>query len=142
MKSVIKSLSKELILFLIGGMIYVNIEVFARGFSHWSMFILGGICFVIIGLLNEFYDWKLLFQYQCLIGGSVITILEFISGCILNLWLNWNIWDYSDRFANLLGQICLRNSLYWVVLSGIAVILDDYLRSWIFHEEKPKYHLK
>ena len=65
MKKILKYLSKELILFIIGGLIYVGIEILARGFSHWSMFILGGICFVIVGLLNELYEWDLLFQYQC-----------------------------------------------------------------------------
>ena len=49
----------EAFLFLIGGALYYVIEILWRGYSHWSMFILGGICFVIMGLLNEYkFRWK------------------------------------------------------------------------------------
>lgn len=142
MKKILRYLSKEFVLFIIGGLIYVGIEILARGFSHWSMFILGGICFVIVGLLNEFYEWDLLFQYQCLIGSLVITTLEFITGCIVNIKLGWNVWDYSDRSFNLMGQICLKNSIYWIFLSGIAILLDDFIRWKVFNEEKPRYIFK
>ena len=40
-------------LFLIGGRLYTWLELACRGRTHWTMFILGGLCFVIIGLLNE-----------------------------------------------------------------------------------------
>lgn len=131
---------EEIILFILGGLIYFGIEIFTRGFSHWSMFIVGGLCFIIIGLLNEKYSWDLLFQWQCLIGSGTITVLEFISGCIVNKLLHWNIWDYSDRDFNLLGQVCLHHSiLYWIPLSAIAVIVDDLLRYAFFMEEFPKY---
>ena len=142
MKKILRYLSKEFVLFIIGGLIYVGIEILARGFSHWSMFILGGICFVIVGLLNEFYEWDLLFQYQCLIGSLVITTLEFITGCIVNIKLGWNVWDYSDQLFNLMGQICLKNSIYWIFLSGIAILLDDFIRWKVFNEEKPRYIFK
>ena len=142
MKKILRYLSKEFVLFIIGGLIYVGIEILARGFSHWSMFILGGICFVIVGLLNEFYEWELLFQYQCLIGSLVITTLEFITGCIVNIKLGWNVWDYSDQLFNLMGQICLKNSIYWIFLSGIAILLDDFIRWKVFNEEQPRYIFK
>lgn len=135
-------IGKEFILFLIGGLIYITIEILARGFSHVSMFLVGGLCFVIIGLLNERYDWKMLFQHQCLIGAGVITLLEFFSGCIVNLWLHLHVWDYSDRPFNLLGQICLHHSLcYWTILSAVAIWLDDFIRHKFFHEEYPKYYI-
>lgn len=138
---VLKYLGKEFILFLIGGLIYFGIEIAARGFSHWTMFLLGGFCFVIIGLLNEMYTWNMLIQHQCLIGGIVITLSEFIVGCIVNRTLHWNVWDYSDRPLNLCGQICLQNSIYWVFLSGVAVFADDFIRHKLFHERYPKYYI-
>ena len=49
----------EAILFIIGGFIYAGIEIGMRGFTHWSMFIVGGLCFIIIGLLNEWYTWDI-----------------------------------------------------------------------------------
>lgn len=142
MKSdIFKNIKREFILFLIGGMIYSLIEIFGRGFTHPSMFIVGGICFVLIGLLNEIYSWDMLFQYQCIIGSLIITFLELISGIILNIILKLNIWDYSNYNFNILGQICLHHSIFfWIPLSAIAIILDDYIRYEFFNEEQPVYH--
>lgn len=132
---------KYLVLLLIGGMIYVLIELLFRGRSHFTMFILGGVCFVSVGLINEVLPWNTPFQLQMLLGGSIITVLEFISGCILNLYFGLGIWDYSDQPGNILGQICPLFSLLWVFLSGLAIVLDDYLRYRLFNEEKPYYTL-
>ena len=44
----------EGILGLIGGRLYTWIELLCRGYTHWTMFILGGGCFVVLGLLNEY----------------------------------------------------------------------------------------
>ena len=41
-----KKLSEYLFLWTLGGSLYYFFEIFFRGFSHWSMFILGGICMV------------------------------------------------------------------------------------------------
>ena len=110
---------------------YYSIEVLYRGYSHWSMFLLGGLCGVLIGLLNEknktISIWK-----QGLYGACIVTILEFIVGLIINLGLNWNIWDYSNVPFNILGQICLPFSIIWYGLSIICVFLDDWLRKILF----------
>ena len=139
---VLKLIGKFLALFLIGGAVYFGIECLWRGWSHWTMFILGGLCFVIIGGLNEFYGWEMPFWKQCLIGAAVITALEFAVGVIVNKRLGWAVWDYSHMPLNICGQICLPFSLIWVALSGVAVVVDDYLRYWFFGEEKPHYNFK
>lgn len=140
LRKIIQFLIRELGLFVIGGSIYVIIEMLARGFSHWTMFIVGGLCFTIIGLLNEWYSWNMLFELQTLVGAFVITALEFISGYIINIQLGLNVWDYSDRLFNLYGQICLHHSIfYWIPLSCIAILLDDWIRYKLFDEEKPRY---
>ena len=41
-----KKISKYLFLGCLGGSIYYGLEILFRGFSHWSMFVLGGICFL------------------------------------------------------------------------------------------------
>ena len=41
-----RKLSEYLFLWTLGGSIYYLFEVAFRGFSHWTMFILGGICVV------------------------------------------------------------------------------------------------
>lgn len=132
-------LSKKLILFLIGGISYYLIEILWRGYSHLSMFILGGICFVLIGLINEFYDWNMPLWKQMLIASLVVTVAEFVAGAILNIWLGLDIWDYSNLRFNLLGQISLQYSVLWFFLSLPAIVLDDWLRYWLFEEERPHY---
>lgn len=105
------------------------------------MFILGGLCFIIIGLLNEKLFKKNSLILQSLMGSGVITILEYITGLIVNIILKWNIWDYSNLLFNIHGQICLLFTGIWILVSMIAIIVDDYLRYWLFKEEKPNYNI-
>lgn len=117
------------------------LELLWRGYTHWTMGILGGICFVAVGEINEGISWRMPLFLQMIIGGNIITLLEFISGCFLNIHLKLNIWDYSNLPFNYLGQISLFSSLGWIGLSLIAIILDDYLRYFFFGEEKPHYRI-
>lgn len=130
---------KYAFLLAVGGLIYILIELIFRGRTHISMFFLGGICFIAVGLINELFSWKTPLIIQMLIGGMVITLFEFITGCVLNLMLGLNVWDYSNMYGNVLGQICPMFSFIWVILSGAAIILDDWVRHWFFGEEKPHY---
>ena len=123
----------------LGGTVYVFIELMWRGYSHWSMFLLGGICFIALGLINEVIPWEMPLTAQMFIGCAIITALEFITGCIVNLWLGWDVWDYSDLPYNLLGQISVVSSVGWYFLSAVGIVLDDWLRYIFFGEEKPRY---
>ena len=130
---------KYFILGIIGGAVYVLLEMLWRGFSHWTMFLLGAVCFILIGLVNEVYEWDTPLLLQMLCGCAIITALEFITGCIVNLWLGWNVWDYSELPCNLWGQISLFSSIVWVGLSLVGIILDDFIRWKFFGEDKPHY---
>ena len=134
-----KAILKAIILMAVGGMLYALFEIGFRGYTHWTMIIVGGICFYLIGLINEVIPWEMEIWKQCVIWSLVVTAVEFVSGCIINLWLGWGVWDYSDMPFNILGQVCLPFSALWVLLSALAIILDDYLRYWLYHEEKPHY---
>lgn len=133
-----KHLVKYLILLVVGGAAYYGIEIVARGFSHWTMFFVGGICFVLVGIINEVTP-KIPLLQQMILSAAIITAIEFVSGCILNIWLGLNIWDYSDEVGNVLGQICPSHTLYWFLLSLVGIVLDDYIRHYFFGEEKPSY---
>lgn len=141
MKEKLKAILKHAVLALCGGCVYFLIEMAWRGHSHWTMAVLGGVCFVLIGDINEFIPWNMPLVLQGAIGSGIVTLLELVSGIILNLWLGLGIWDYSDMPFNFLGQICLPFSLLWVALSVVAVILDDWLRYWLFGEDRPTYTL-
>ena len=129
------------VLGITGGIIYSLIEIAARGYTHWTMFLLGGICFLGVGLLNEVFPRETPLLWQSLAGGVFITVCEFVTGAIVNIELGWNVWDYSHKPFSYMGQICLENSLYWVLLSVVAIILDDFLRHRLFGGKKPSYTL-
>lgn len=132
---------KYIFLLYVGGIIYTIVELIARGYSHWTMFILGGICFIALGMINESLRRDTSILLQMLMGCAVITALEFLTGCLVNIFLGWNVWDYSNKFCNFLGQICLENCVYWYLLSAVGIILDDFIRWKWFDEEKPRYRL-
>ena len=132
-----KSFFKYFILFSVGGLAYMIIETLFSGSTHWTMGILGAICFILIGLINSYYDLPL--YKQMLMGTVIITALEFIAGIILNLWLHLNIWDYSTLPYNILGQICLPFSILWFFLCLPAIFLDDWIRTALFGEVKHHY---
>lgn len=130
---------KYTFLFLTGGFLYGGIEIISRGYSHVSMLVAGGICFVLIGSLNEVYSWKMSIVSQMAISALIITAVELVVGVVVNLWLKLGVWDYSRQPYNFLGQICLLYTNLWFLLSLPAIVLDDYLRYLLMKEEKPRY---
>ena len=136
-----KLLDKYLFLFGIGGALYILIELIWRGYSHWSMFVLGGLCFVFLGLINEVLPWQMPLWMQVLIGAVGITVLEFMTGCIVNLVLGWNVWDYSNLPGNVLGQICPQYFLLWLPVAVAGIVLDDWIRYRRYGEERPRYNV-
>ena len=117
-------LSKHAALFAVGAIAYFEIELHWRYFAgtlpvHWTMPILGGVLFLLLGGLNEWLPWEMPFWGQCLLGLGV--------------------WDYTDMPFNLMGQICLPFSAAWIVVSAAAILLDDWLRWQLYGEDKPHY---
>ena len=112
--------------FLLGGVIYSLCEILFRGYTHWSMTLTGGFCFLIMYWHFTNNPYENIFR-KCLFGAVVITTLEFIAGCIVNLWLGWSIWDYSSLQLNFLGQICLPFTVIWYGISFFGVILSKFL---------------
>jgi Predicted membrane protein len=139
MNKIFRTIFKYLILGNIGGIVYVFIELLYRGFSHWTMYIVAAISFILIGLINEYISWDMKLWKQMLIGACIVTFMEFISGYIINIKLGWQVWDYSNLPFNIMGQICLPFSIIWFFISLVAIVVDDYLRYWLFKEERPHY---
>ena len=129
---------KNLLIFSIFGLTYGLIEILWRGYTHPSMVIVGGICGLLIGLLNE-KNRKMNLLLQMVEGMVIVTVLEFVSGIILNLCLGLNVWDYSNMRFNLLGQVCPQFSIAWFFLSYFAIRIDDLLRKTISSEDKNHY---
>ena len=141
-----RSLCKAAVLFVIGAIVYWGVEFGWRSLVgtlpvHWTMPVLGGCLFLVLGGLNEYLPWEMPLMLQAVIGTVVITVAEFFAGLVLNIGLGLAVWDYSHLPFHLLGQICLGFTLAWVPLSVVAIVLDDWVRYWLFGEEKPHYTL-
>lgn len=136
-----RKLLKHTFLFLVGGTIYFLLEVLFRGYSHPSMFILGGICFLLIGILSESKYFQIPLLGQMLISSLIITVMELATGLIVNVWLGLSVWDYSSLPFNFLGQICILYTVIWFFLSFAAIILNDYLRYKFFGKKSMKYRI-
>ena len=127
MKMKLNNTTKNIIIFLIFGINYYLLEILWRGYSHWTMIIVGGLCGLLIGLINEITP-KMNTVLQMLLGSVIVTIIEFVTGYIINIKLNLNIWNYSNLKFNILGQVSLLFSMLWFFLSYIVIKLDDCIR--------------
>ena len=113
------------LIFALGGLIYGLLEILWRGFTHWTMLILGGLCsamgYAVSGL-------HINFPKKLLLCTTIITTLEFFAGVIVNIIFRWQVWDYSSQPLNILGQICPRYCLLWGLLSAVGLPLCSRLR--------------
>ena len=111
-------LSKYILLFFVGGSSYALLEAAWRGYTHWTMFVAGGICLI---LLNAVSSLNMPMWGKAIVGGAVITAVELAVGGIVNMALGWNVWDYSTMPLNLWGQIWVGASVGWIALSVPAM---------------------
>ena len=114
-------------IFCIGGFLYNMIEIVWRGYTHWTMFFVGGACFHVMGRIHTGLE-KLNTFTRCALCSLAVTAVEFVSGCLFNLKMKLNVWDYSDMPFNIKGQVCLLYTLLWGGLSLIAIPVYRYCR--------------
>ncbi len=117
----------NILIFSIGACGYGLIEVLWRGYTHWSMLGAGGLSFLgLSGIACKMKKNSILFK--ALLGGGLITAIEYIFGIIFNIILKKNVWDYSKMPLNIKGQVCALYSCFWIVLSIIAIPFAGNLR--------------
>ena len=123
-------MNRFIIIFILGGFGYCILEILWRGYTHWTMFILGGLClYALTATFNRLQRFHL--ALKAIIGGGIITVAELLTGCIVNLYLGWRVWDYSAAPYNLLGQICLTYSILWMLLCIPVALISDLLVKYI-----------
>lgn len=119
-----------LFVYSLGAVGYGGLETLWRGYTHWTMLLLGGMCFLVIYAITvglRVRRWQ-----KWLLCAAVVTALEFLAGCVVNLYLGWAVWDYGDRPGNLLGQVCPLYAAYWFLLSIPCSGLAYAIRRWLF----------
>ena len=121
-------------LFLLGGAGYVSLEFLWRGRSHISMFLAGGICFLLLGKLCSVKP-RLPLALRCLTGAGVITCVELAMGLLFNR--DYRVWDYRQLPWNLWGQICLHYSILWIPVSLGAFALYRGVEKGLSRWQRP-----
>lgn len=116
---------KQGFFFLVGGLLYVALELCWRGRSHYTMFLLGGLCFVCLNVIGKS---RFSFLTQMFLGVTVIVCLELMAGIVVNRMLGLGVWDYSGLPYHFMGQICLNYALLWVPVSAAGLLAAAFLR--------------
>lgn len=120
-----------------GALCYGAMEVLSRGFTHISMGLLGGICFVFIGFTGSLRRKdRLTLLQQLVLCTMFITVSELLCGLIANEAMGLGIWDYSDVPLNYKGQICLPFSVLWFGISYLGALADEWLLAHILRRRK------
>ena len=115
-----------LLVYLLGAFGYGGVELLWRGHTHWTMLLLGGACFLVIYAVTAWGSGPL--WARCLLCTGAVTALEFGAGCVVNLYLGWDVWDYGGIPGNLLGQVCPLYAALWYLLSLPCAVLARTLR--------------
>ncbi len=113
--TVFKKILTIFVLFVVGGGVYMLIELLWRKRTHILMGAAGGVC---LNLMYKISKLKHLgFVAKSAVSCVLISAVELIFGVVCNLGLNMNIWDYTKNWGNFCGQICPEYSFYWFLLS-------------------------
>ena len=122
--------------------LYYTFEILFRGFSHWSMYVLGGICFVFFYIQGESMGWQEPVWKQTLRCTVFVTAGNSLQESS-NKWLHYKgVWDYSQMpLQQVFGQICVP---FMIIFSGLSVLLNFFsvaILHFIFTKKLPSYHI-
>lgn len=98
----------------------MGLELLWRGWSHGSMFLAGGSCFLLLGKLDQTKP-RLPPPLRAVAGAGIITGVELLTGLLANR--DYSVWDYRHIPFNYHGQICLPFSLLWIPISMGAMVI-------------------
>ena len=128
-------------MFVVGYCVYIAMEVTARGNSYALMGVVGGLSLIFCGCLNDEISWDIPLFHQAILGGIIITSMEYITGWIDRMYLGWRMWDYSNMILHdPLGIVCVPFFLLWCVLAVVAVLVDDSISYYVYHSSVQPYY--
>lgn len=136
-----KKLLRCSILFVVGFMFYITVEVLFRGYSYALMGVCGGLTLIIVDTFNDKISWDMDILLQGLFGSFVITIFELVIGEAAKAWdIIPVMWDYSEQLWNFDGVICPLFSLIWIAFAILAVFVADAINYYVFNEQPTPYY--
>lgn len=86
-----------------------------RGFMRGPFLPLYGSGATMMLVVSMPFQDNVLLTYIAGVIGA--TALEYVTGIVMEALFQVRYWDYSDRFMNFQGRICLRSSLAWGFLT-------------------------
>lgn len=107
-----------LCLFGLGGAGYCGVELAWRGFTHWTMFLAGGLALCLLAAL----DARLPLPAAALLGTLGVTGIELAAGLFCRGVLHAAVWDYSALRGNLAGLVCPRFCALWLALCAWVLL--------------------
>lgn len=132
---------KYCLLFLFGFFGYMIMELLFRGYTYFTMGVLGGITILLLDKLNSKISWDMDLFLQGCIGSALITTMELIVGEYIKINRLQEMWNYSNVMLNFDGVICLPYSLLWIIVSLFAIFVADSINYYLF-DEQPVPHYK
>ena len=125
-------------LFCVGGWGYMGLEFLWRGYSHGSMFLAGGVCFLLLGGLSRARP-RLPGWLRYPVGALIITMVELAAGLLVNR--QFRVWDYRDQWGNFCGQICPVFTVLWIPVAALGMALYEWLEpavDGLMHKSREK----
>lgn len=100
-------------------------------------FFTGPVCFVYgtAAVLMTVFLWKLKSSVVALFVGCAVmaTIIEWVTGKLLERMNRHKWWDYSNKKWNFDGYICVQYSLIWGALGVLAIKYGNHFLVYGFH---------
>ena len=95
-------------------------------FYKWSIYGFGAIS---VYLILKDFDENILILY---FGGVIVaTVLEYITGWLMEAIFHTRWWDYSKKPFNLQGYICLGSSIAWGAFTVLLFYVFQPFVEWI-----------
>lgn len=69
---------------------------------------------------------------MAVVGMLAATVLEYITGAVMEALFRVRYWDYSDNFLNLNGYVCLKSTLCWGVMTlGLVYVIHPPIEAFV-----------
>lgn len=135
----------SMLLWVFGGTLYFLLEVIFKSVTghperiSWTMLVVAILLTIPVERAGEQLPWEVPLWLQALVCAALVTAVELAAGCVINLWLDLDVWDYTAMPGNLWGQICPQYSAIWWVLCLAFIPAFDWLRYAVEGGERPCY---
>lgn len=128
----------------LGWMLEIAYSNILNGKQNNRVFLFGPFCplygvgaliiLFITNIINSLFTFKSFISLTIILILSIIlvSILEYITGFILEKAFGTKLWDYSREAFNLHGRICLKYSLLWGFLAFLLLtVIHPFINRYV-----------